>query len=143
MIEVTARLMQGAYLAGELIECAVTFTCPPPPPHVQSQGNEQEEILGLASAQIYCRCQMNQSQVAQLYAHTGNSGAEQSIGSKTTSFAPLLSDDNSSTSSGAAGSKVTAASANRVVSTTKPTILFCDLRLLPGESKTCEQSQSF
>lgn len=137
MIEITARLMQGAYLAGELIECAVTFTCPPPPQDVQSQGNEQEEILGLASAQIYCRCQMKQSNVAQLYGQADSTRIEQVTGSRTTAFAPLLADDNSSNNSGSSGGMSLPASANRIVSTTKPTILFCDLRLLPGESKTC------
>jgi len=74
---------------------------------------------------------MNQSQVQGLAA-----GTEQGTGSKTTSFAPLLHDELSGTSGTAKGSKAVALSASRVVSATKPTILFCDLRLLPGESKS-------
>ncbi len=117
-------------MAGEVVECTITFRSPSAPISAQCQWNEQEEILGLATVQIYCKCRLNQSKF-RVFQETKLSEEEKAVSSKVTSFAPLLTSSNSV-------EHVIATHVNRVISSTKPTILFCDLRLLPGESKTCE-----
>lgn len=141
MIETTARLTQGVYLAGETIEVAITLRNPSPPPDAKSQWNDQEEVLAWASAQIHCHCWVSQSRVNVPTAQQPLSAEEQAFTNNKTSFAPCRVDSegaydggSSSSNAGGAASGIT----GRVVTSTKPTILFCDLRLLPGESKTCK-----
>ncbi|KAG8221838.1 hypothetical protein J437_LFUL003472 [Ladona fulva] len=138
MIEVTAKLVRGPlYLAGETVECRVTFHYPVLPSHPKSQSNSDAfENLAWASAQIHCQCLVNESKVK--YPECAAVTAEEISTSNTipsisdikllnpnidcflpdTSFAPCRGDR------------------GHVVFSTKPAILFCDLRLTPGESKT-------
>ncbi|XP_046399104.1 RAB6A-GEF complex partner protein 2 isoform X1 [Ischnura elegans] len=124
MIEVTAKLVRGPlYLAGETVECRITFHHPVLPSHSKSQSNTDAfENLAWASAQIHCQCLVNEAKVR--YPEYGAVTAEQISTSNTecflpdTSFAPCRGDR------------------GHVVFSTKPVILFCDLRLTPGESKT-------
>ncbi|CAL8086580.1 unnamed protein product [Orchesella dallaii] len=140
MIETTARLTQGVYLAGETVEVAITLRNPSPPPDAKSQWNDQEEVLAWASAQIHCHCWVNQSRVNVPSAQQPLSAEEQAVTNTRTSFAPCRVDPegpyegSGPSSSGSGGGTVGVT--GRVVTSTKPTILFCDLRLLPGESKT-------
>lgn len=119
MIEVTAKLVRGPlYLAGENVECRVTFLYPVLPSHSKSQSNTDTfENLAWASAQIHCQCLVDEVKVK--YPEYGAVTAEEISTSNTdTSFAPCRGDR------------------GHVVFSTKPAILFCDLRLTPGESKT-------
>lgn len=144
MIETVARLTQGVYLAGETIEVAITLRNPSPPPDAKSQWNDQEEILAWATAQIHCQCWVSQNRVDVPSANQPLSLEEQAVTNTRTSFAPCRVVDSegggyeggpSSSSNQGQGA---GGSTSRVVTSTKPTILFCDLRLLPGESKTCK-----
>lgn len=142
MIETTARLTQGVYLAGETVEVAITLRNPSPPPDAKSQWNDQEEVLAWASAQIHCHSWVNQGRVNIPSAQQPLSAEEQAVTNTRTSFAPCRVDpegayEAGNPSQGNTGGGTVGVS-GRVVSSTKPTILFCDLRLLPGESKTCK-----
>jgi hypothetical protein len=46
MIELTAKLLRGpVYLAGETIDCGVTFRNPSPPENTRSQSNRYTKII--------------------------------------------------------------------------------------------------
>ncbi|KAL0270231.1 UNVERIFIED_CONTAM: hypothetical protein PYX00_007702 [Menopon gallinae] len=116
MIEITARLIGGpAYIAGEVVECCITFTHPQDPSHKKSHSNSDVlETLAWASAQIHCQCTTNNKVII-------GKNSPESIDTATntdTSFAPCKGET------------------GHVVLSTKPKILFCDLRLAKGESKS-------
>ncbi|KAK6639758.1 hypothetical protein RUM43_008033 [Polyplax serrata] len=116
MIEISARLIRGsAFIAGEVVECCITFSNPQDPNHKISHGsNDVMETLALASAQIHCQCTTNTKMI-----QTNSSTETDAPATNTsTSFAPCESDS------------------GYVVLSTKPKILFCDLRLARGESKS-------
>lgn len=113
MIEVVAKLPHGhVFLSGETLECSVTFIHPQSPNHTVSQSHTDVfESLAWASAQIHCHC------------FTDSKVAKDRGGENVSNFAG------------------TALSVNinehaKVEVATKPKILFCDLRLSPGQSKT-------
>ncbi|CAG9857703.1 unnamed protein product [Phyllotreta striolata] len=114
MIEVIAKLPRGhIYLSGESLECHVTFAHLPSPTSAVAQSHEDAfESLAWASAQIHCYCFAD---------------------SKVTRVADA---DKLSPYPGTALGPSTNENAKVVVST-KPKILFCDLRLSPGQTKTC------
>ncbi|XP_012254757.1 RAB6A-GEF complex partner protein 2 [Athalia rosae] len=116
MIEITAKLVGGpTYFSGEMIECCITFGNPTNPNHQISQSHSDVfESLAWASAQVHCQCSTNGKDV-----HTEKLNSIQlaAVNADTT-FAPWRQDN------------------GHVVLNTKPKILFCDLRLLPGESET-------
>ncbi|XP_063977588.1 RAB6A-GEF complex partner protein 2 [Diachasmimorpha longicaudata] len=117
MIEIVAKLTKGSiYFSGEVIECYVTFTNPLNPNHQKSQSHSDVfEGLAWASAQVHCQCSINAKAVlTDKINFTNRLGA---INADTT-FAPGQQDN------------------GHAVVNTKPKILFCDLRLSPGESKT-------
>lgn len=120
MIEVQAKLLRDVvYVAGDSVECLVTFT------NKQHDANCNEpngnsikrmpENIAWASAQIHCHCSVDESKVR---FPKSPSQEQMATGSKDTSFIPCR------------GEK------GYVVFSSKPKILFCDLRLLPGESKS-------
>lgn len=120
MIEVQAKLLRDVvYVAGDSVECLVTFV------NKQPDGNHSgpdensvrrlPENLAWASAQIHCHCSVDESKVR---FPKSPSQEQMATGSKDTSFIPCR------------GEK------GYVVFSSKPKILFCDLRLLPGESKS-------
>ncbi|XP_053989101.1 RAB6A-GEF complex partner protein 2 isoform X2 [Hylaeus anthracinus] len=117
MIEITAKLVRGpVYFSGEVIECLVTFSNPPNPIHQISQSHSDIfESLAWASAQVHCQCSTNLKLVL---AEKLNTTARLAAINANTTFAPWQQDN------------------GHVVLNTKPKILFCDLRLSPGESKT-------
>ncbi|XP_023241130.1 RAB6A-GEF complex partner protein 2-like isoform X1 [Centruroides sculpturatus] len=119
MIEVRARLARGAvFLSGETVECFITFGNPSPDPDTQSRSNSDiEENLAWASAQIHCQCSVDDTKV-KFPISTSLSQEELATASKDTSFIPCRGEN------------------GHIVLSTKPKILFCDVRLAPGESKT-------
>ncbi|XP_050674999.1 RAB6A-GEF complex partner protein 2 [Leptidea sinapis] len=108
MIELSAKLTTGTvYLAGEALECCVTFSHQPQPEHRDSQSHSDIlENLAWASAQIHC-----------FFSTSKNSGEKSSTVEKTTSL------------------EVTSCDLGDVVFNTKPKILFCDLTIPLGETK--------
>jgi len=119
MIEVNAKLIKGAtFLSGDTVDCLITFTNPAPRPNARSQCNSDVlEVLAWASAQIHCHCTVNEAKVK--YPKDESVAPEEAAITNTeTSFAPCHGER------------------GHVVLSTKPKILFCDLRLLPGESKS-------
>lgn len=117
MIEITAKLIRGpVYFSGEVIECLVSFSNPPNPIHQISQSHSDIfESLAWASAQVHCQCSTNSKIV---FSEKLNMTAQLAAINANTTFAPWQQDN------------------GHVVLNTKPKILFCDLRLSPGESKT-------
>ncbi|KAF5280424.1 hypothetical protein FQR65_LT03233, partial [Abscondita terminalis] len=116
MIEISAKLLKGyIYLIGEVVECCITFHHLPSPSHKISQSNDDVfESLAWASAQINCQCSTN----VKLNKNEDTLKKEQFFNLNDTAL-PLCTQDN-----------------GQLELSTKPKILFCDLRLLPGQSKT-------
>lgn len=111
MIDVTAVLKRGpVFLAGETLQCDITFTNTGP---VQ----DGPDSLSWASVQLHCQCSVSESRVYLPKAHQLSTEEVSTTGCDT-SFVP---------SKGERG---------LTVLSTKPKILFCDMRLDPGESKT-------
>ncbi|XP_047512918.1 RAB6A-GEF complex partner protein 2 [Pieris napi] len=109
MIELAARLTTGTvYLAGEALECCITFCHTTQPEHRDSQSHSDIlENLAWASAQIHC-----------FFSTSKNTGEKSSPVEKTTAL------------------EVTSCDIGDVVFHTKPKILFCDLTIPLGETKT-------
>lgn len=121
MIEVTAKLTRGSvFIAGEVIECMITFRNPGAALNARSQSNTDVcETLAWASAQIHCQCTVSEEKVVLPSASPSVVAKDGfTFPNKNTSFSPC------------------AGEGGHVVLATKPKILFCDVRLLPGESKT-------
>jgi len=118
MIEVTASLPKGSvFIACETIECLVTFANNTDLQTLRSQSSRDvQETLAWASAQIICTCSVNEGKVA-LPRSSYAVNAPVVTYSQDTSFAPTKGEQ------------------GYVVVSTKPKILFCDIRLSPGESK--------
>ncbi|XP_072167044.1 RAB6A-GEF complex partner protein 2-like [Diadema setosum] len=116
MIDASAYLIRGTtFLAGEVIQCAITFTCP------EATSTGQPEALAWASAQLHCQCNVSESRVVlppQPLTRRPSEEWTQIQSSSNTSFAA---------SRGERGV---------CILLTQPKILFCDLRIKPGESKT-------
>ncbi|XP_077988860.1 RAB6A-GEF complex partner protein 2-like [Glandiceps talaboti] len=112
MIEAVAVITRGSvFLAGETFECRVTFTNPAC--KSASPGN-RKSTLAWASAQIHCQCNISESRVLL----PSSASSEQSKSGNETTFVP---------SRGERGITVLSS---------QPKILFCDLTLVPGESRT-------
>ncbi|XP_029643732.1 RAB6A-GEF complex partner protein 2 [Octopus sinensis] len=118
MIDVVATLPRGpVYLAGETIHCIITFSNSALPEY-ESHG-EQYDVLAWASVQIHCQRTVSETRIV-LPSSTNLSTEEVSTTGCETSFVP---------NKGEKGCTVLS---------TKPKILFCDLKLAPGESKQYE-----
>lgn len=118
MIEVKAHLPgRSVFLAGETIECNVTFTNVPKIRRNGSPVKQKAAKLAWASAQIHCQCSVSEARVELPHS---NILTQQSLSSPSndTSFVPFK---------GERGAPVLS---------TKPIILFCDLTLQPGESRS-------
>ncbi|CAG4957443.1 unnamed protein product [Colias eurytheme] len=109
MIELAARLTTGTvYLAGEALECCITFSHETQPEHRDSQSHSDIlENLAWASAQIHC-----------FFSTSKNTNEKTQSVEKTTAL------------------EVTSCDIGDVVFHTKPKILFCDLTIPLGETKT-------
>lgn len=117
MIEVTAKLIRGSvYLSGETIECCITFSNRLSPGHRTYQSNTDAfESLAWASAQIHCYCTTDPKVRKQ-----SESEPRKSI---TNSETALTEDIHHK---------------GKTEVATKPRILFCDLRLSPGDKRSCK-----
>ncbi|XP_046685365.1 RAB6A-GEF complex partner protein 2 [Homalodisca vitripennis] len=124
MIEISAKLIGGpVYLPGENVGCYITFMNPPLPNDIRSRSHRDDlEVLAWATAQIHCQCSTNGK--VPLPSKTPYLPEEKVVSNSETSFAPCQGDK------------------GRIVLSTTPKILFCDLRLSPGESKSFFYSQS-
>ncbi|XP_028605423.2 RAB6A-GEF complex partner protein 2 isoform X1 [Podarcis muralis] len=112
MIEVSAALLRGAvFLAGEPLECLVTLRNPLPPDATSASS----EMLAWASAQIHCQFHASESRVALPPSEDSRHDVQ---AENETVFVPNRGER------------------GHCILSTPPKILFCDLRLDPGESKT-------
>ncbi|XP_001518701.3 RAB6A-GEF complex partner protein 2 [Ornithorhynchus anatinus] len=112
MIEVVASLSRGpVFLAGEALECVVTVTNPLSP----TATSASSEALAWASAQIHCQFHASESRV--ILPPPDSSQPDVQPESQTV-FLPHRGER------------------GQCILSTPPKILFCDLRLDPGESKS-------
>uniref|UniRef100_A0A8C5MY83 RGP1 homolog, RAB6A GEF complex partner 1 n=1 Tax=Leptobrachium leishanense TaxID=445787 RepID=A0A8C5MY83_9ANUR len=118
MIEVMAKLVRGpVFLAGEVLECLVTFTNP----LSAASTSASSETLAWASAQIHCQFHASESRV-QLPA---SEEPRQDVQAENeTVFIPNRGER------------------GQCILSTPPKILFCDLRLDPGETKSYSYSET-
>lgn len=118
MIEVVAKLVRGpVILAGEALECIVTFTNP----LSALSTSASSETLAWASAQIHCQFHASDSRV-QLPA---SEEPRQDVQAENeTVFIPNRGER------------------GQCILSTPPKILFCDLRLDPGETKSYSYSET-
>lgn len=118
MVEVRAQVLGGpVHLAGDTVQVCVTITVPSLDPALRAQSSDVCEVLAWGSAQIHCQCSVNESRV-RLPAYSPKQAEESAVTNADTSFAPCRGER------------------GHVVLSTKPKILFCDLQLLPGESRS-------
>ncbi|XP_063312744.1 RAB6A-GEF complex partner protein 2 [Pelobates fuscus] len=118
MIEVVAKLIRGpVFLAGEALECLVTFTNP----LSAASTSASSETLAWASAQIHCQFHASESRV-QLPASEEQRQDVQA--ENETVFIPNRGER------------------GQCILSTPPKILFCDLRLDPGETKSYSYSET-
>ncbi|XP_067665114.1 RAB6A-GEF complex partner protein 2-like [Haliotis asinina] len=114
MIEVSASLPRGpVFLAGETIQCDIHFT------NIGSRSENEPDVSSLAwaSVQIICQCTVSESRVILPRAQNLSTEDASTTGCDT-SFVP------------------TKGERGLTVLSTKPKILFCDLRLSRGDSKS-------
>ncbi|XP_077137394.1 RAB6A-GEF complex partner protein 2 [Ranitomeya variabilis] len=118
MIEVVAKLVRGpVFLAGENLECVVAFTNP----LSALSTSASSETLAWASAQIHCQFHASDSRV-QLPASEEPQQDVQAVNE--TVFIPNRGER------------------GQCILSTPPKILFCDLRLDPGETKSYSYSET-
>lgn len=117
MIEITAKLVRdqsAVFLCGEIVECLITFTNPKLSEHAISQSNSDIlENLAWATAQIHCYC---------------NSTIQDRTGAAVEPSSTINKNVSGSTSLNASNQLK-----GEVLKSSDPKILFCDLRLSPGE----------
>ncbi|XP_068945235.1 RAB6A-GEF complex partner protein 2 isoform X2 [Petaurus breviceps papuanus] len=117
MIEVVAELSRGpVFLAGEALECVVTVTNPLSP----TATSASSEALAWASAQIHCQFHASESRVALPPPDSSQPDVQPE---SQTVFLPHRGER------------------GQCILSTPPKILFCDLRLDPGESKSYSYSE--
>lgn len=116
MIEVVTKLIRGhVFLSGEVVECSISFTHPTSPTHMISQSHDDVfESLAWASAQIICQCCTDPK-----ISSKEDTKLNQSVLSNNTALGVNVQD-------------------GKIEICTKPKILFCDLKLSPGQTKTCK-----
>lgn len=123
MIVITAKLVRdqsAVFLCGETVECFISFANPSLNEHRVSQSNSDiAENLAWAAVQIHCYCN---STVA---------FTEKAIEPRSPQPDSLPSLNDTSIAAAMKGQ-------GQVVMKTEPRILFCDLRLTPGETKSCK-----
>ncbi|XP_058809730.1 RAB6A-GEF complex partner protein 2 isoform X2 [Phymastichus coffea] len=113
MIDITAKLLNGStFFASEDIECEITFSCPE---FTENSENASSEEAQDNSAQIHCQCSINEKLIL---VDKIKKDAKPTIINSVTTFDPSSSDN------------------GHAVLITKPKILFCDMKLSPGESKS-------
>ena len=125
MVEVFAEILRGpgapVYLTGEEIECEISFRNIDDTAQDNKNSKSQKnkiEVLAWACAQISCQCYINEKKVIlpKLRAHYQK---EIENIEKGTSFMPNKGEN------------------GIIIYSSKPKILFCDLKLEPNISKSC------
>ncbi|XP_072920385.1 RAB6A-GEF complex partner protein 2 isoform X3 [Hemitrygon akajei] len=112
MIEVVAKLLRGpVFLTGEELECVITFTNPV----TARSTSASSEMLAWASAQIHCQFHTSESRVALPPSEDAKYDVQ---AENETVFVPNRGER------------------GKCILATNPKILFCDLCLDPGESKS-------
>ncbi|XP_035783753.1 RAB6A-GEF complex partner protein 2-like [Anopheles albimanus] len=114
MIEINAKLIRDAvFMCGEVVECLIDFKHPSLPEHKISQSNSDIlENLAWATVQLHCYC-------------------NSSVNERITNDAVSSNRNTTGTTSLNASNRLK----GEVLHSTEPKILFCDLRLSPGEAK--------
>ncbi|XP_031548816.1 RAB6A-GEF complex partner protein 2-like [Actinia tenebrosa] len=126
MIEVKARMVRSAvYLAGETLQCEIIFTNVNEDSTALKNSKEEKkepkvERLAWASVQIHCQCSVNSSRIVIPQKNDTSTVDLTSpvVLKSSTSFAPSRGEQ------------------GQCLMDTQPKILFCDLELAPGESRT-------
>uniref|UniRef100_A0A182NFM2 RAB6A-GEF complex partner protein 2 n=1 Tax=Anopheles dirus TaxID=7168 RepID=A0A182NFM2_9DIPT len=115
MIEITAKLLRdqsAVFMCGEVVECLIDFIHPSLPEHKISQSNSDIlENLAWATVQLHCYCNATFNEKP-----SNDAAANRNVGGTTS-----LNASNQLK--------------GEVLHSTEPKILFCDLRLSPGEAK--------
>ncbi|XP_043934503.1 RAB6A-GEF complex partner protein 2 [Protopterus annectens] len=112
MIEVAAKLTRGpVFLAGEVLECIITFTNP----MSMRSTSASSEMLAWSSAQIHCQFSASEHRVILPPSEDSRHDAQ---AENETVFVPNRGER------------------GQCILSTPPKILFCDLRLDPGETKS-------
>ncbi len=141
MIEVHAEILRGpgspVYLTGEDIECEITFKSVN---ELNEQKNQQKSLvktLAWACAQISCQCYLNESRIILPKTKTSQQQASVMFVNNTNNV--LNKVDMSDTLENQKTSFLPNKGENGiVVYTSKPKILFCDLKLDQNNSKSCK-----
>jgi len=113
------------FLAGEKLQCDVVFT------NTSTDNQAKDEVLAWSSVQMICQCTVSESRVI-LPVKRELSTEEASTTGGETSFIP----NKGSRKAAVEMSKVTKGERGLTVLCTKPKILFCDLTLSPGQSRS-------
>uniref|UniRef100_A0A182PAC1 RAB6A-GEF complex partner protein 2 n=1 Tax=Anopheles epiroticus TaxID=199890 RepID=A0A182PAC1_9DIPT len=115
MIEICAKLLRdqsAVFMCGEVVECLIDFIHPSLPEHKISQSNSDIlENLAWATVQLHCYCNASFNEKS-----SHEAAANRNVGGSTS-----LNASNQLK--------------GEVLHSTEPKILFCDLRLSPGEAK--------
>ncbi|XP_053657770.1 RAB6A-GEF complex partner protein 2 [Anopheles marshallii] len=115
MIEINAKLLRdqsAVFMCGEIVECFIDFIHPSLPEHKISQSNSDIlENLAWATVQLHCYCNASFNEKS-----STDGAANRNVGGSTS-----LNASNQLK--------------GEVLHSTEPKILFCDLRLSPGEAK--------
>ncbi|XP_050069997.1 RAB6A-GEF complex partner protein 2 [Anopheles maculipalpis] len=116
MIEINAKLLRdqsAVFMCGEVVECLIDFIHPSLPEHKISQSNSDIlENLAWATVQLHCYCNASFNEKSS----TNDAVSNRNVGGSTS-----LNASNQLK--------------GEVLHSTEPKILFCDLRLSPGEAK--------
>jgi hypothetical protein len=135
MVEVFAEILRGpgapVYLTGEEIECEISFKNIDDSSSSAAQANKnlknkknKIEVLAWACAQISCQCYINETKVVLPKLRAQYQKEIENI-EKGTSFMPNKGEN------------------GIIIYSSKPKILFCDLKLEPNVSKSCKLKLKF
>uniref|UniRef100_A0A6A7G7A3 RAB6A-GEF complex partner protein 2-like n=1 Tax=Hirondellea gigas TaxID=1518452 RepID=A0A6A7G7A3_9CRUS len=124
VVEVAGHVEGGSVVAaGDAVNVCITVTAPAATKDHNGGAIEDSagELVSWCSAQIHCICTTNESYVVPpepQKPETAKTGLQGNLGTPGTSFAPWRGET------------------GQLVLTTKPTIIFCELVLQPGQSRT-------
>ena len=128
MVEVTAEILRGpgmpVYLTGEELECEITFKNIGVVSEDKKSNNKNKiETLAWACAQISCQCFINDTKVLLPKSRAQYQKDIENV-EKNTSFMPNKGEN------------------GIIIYSSKPKILFCDLKLEFNVSKSCKMGKS-
>ncbi|CAF0880666.1 unnamed protein product [Adineta steineri] len=129
MIEVIAEILRGpVFIAGETLHCRITFTNKLTEENNSTNHNGTFEKISWASVQLHCQRYVNEQKVnLQQQQHQQISNIKSNESTTTnTDIVPLDS----------TALIATKGETGQTIYTSKPCVLFCDLKLQPGETQT-------